>query len=103
MFIRDLWAHDERDAAERARIVAPTRRVDSGMAERPPTVRIRPLTDPADAGLAGDTTPDERLALVEVLTREAWALMGLPVPTYERGDTPIRVVRRSASVGPASA
>ena len=70
--------------------------VDWGMADRSPTFRLRPLAEAPDAGLAGRTTADERLALVEVLTCEAWALTGAPIPAYARVDIPVRVIRRGA-------
>jgi hypothetical protein len=58
------------------------------------TVTKRSLHDPPDAGLSGPTTAAERLALVEVLTREAWTLAGLAWPTYPRAAIPVRVLRR---------
>ena len=44
---------------------------------------------PALPGLSGATTPTERLALVEVLTQEAWALAGWALPTYARHEAPV--------------
>ncbi len=46
-----------------------------------------------DAGLVGETTPETRLALVEALTREAWALAGRELPSVPRHDWPVRVRR----------
>lgn len=37
----------------------------------------------------------EAISLVTRLTRESWALAGLPEPTYARAETPIRLVPRS--------
>jgi hypothetical protein len=34
----------------------------------------------------------ERLAAVEELTRQAWALAGLPMPTYDRAHMPVRII-----------
>ncbi len=39
------------------------------------------------------STVEERLALVEILTRESWALAGLPLPRYARSRMPIRIAR----------
>jgi hypothetical protein len=44
-----------------------------------------------------DLTPirgDEAVSLVHRLTREAWSLAGLDLPTYSRKDTPCRFVPR---------
>ena len=38
-------------------------------------------------------TPEQRLAMVTVLTRRMWELTGLPVPSYERAAMPGRVRR----------
>lgn len=48
-----------------------------------------PLVDDRDT-----STIDERLALVWTLTREQWALAGLPYPDYERAQMPGTVVRK---------
>lgn len=71
------------------------------MAERDPEsardrgswpVRVDRLGDePAHALL--DSTPVERLEMVEPLSREAFALAGSPLPTYTRTESPV-VVRR---------
>lgn len=63
------------------------------MDERVSTVNVRNLRDTPDPGLSGPSTPEERLALVETLTREAWALAaGEPQP-YARFDAPVHVRR----------
>lgn len=57
-------------------------------------VRVYRLgAEPRD-DLRETTTPEERLAMVEELTAGAWELARLPVPSYRREATPIRVVRR---------
>lgn len=61
------------------------------MARRTSTVTVRGLRDASDSGLIGPTTPAERLALVETLTREAWVLAGREVPTYARHEAPVHV------------
>jgi hypothetical protein len=59
------------------------------MRHRRPAV-VRSLHDRTpDTGLAGDTTPEARLALVETLTREAWALAGRELPRYPRDAAPV--------------
>jgi hypothetical protein len=55
-------------------------------------VRVYRLGDePTDAVI--DSTPEARLAMVEPLSREAFALAGLPLPAYARAESPV-VVRR---------
>ncbi len=61
------------------------------MPDRQSSIRIRGLRDASDPGLSGSTTPAERLALVETLTREAWALARGDRPAYARHDAPISV------------
>jgi hypothetical protein len=55
------------------------------------SARVVPLTS-AEAGdprMGG--TVDERVAAVDVLTREAWALSGRPFPSYTRSTMPVAV------------
>jgi len=60
-------------------------------------VRKFPLgAEPGD-DLSATTTAEERLAMVWPLTLEAWRLAGLPLPTYTRSETPVRVVRLADS------
>ena len=54
--------------------------------------RIFPLGHEPLEDLSDTTTPSERLAMVWDLSREAWALTGLPVPTYERHEIPVRMI-----------
>lgn len=72
------------------------------MARRKTSVTVRGLRDDPDAGLSGSTTPVELLALVEVLTREAWGLAGLDVPAYARPEAPVSVrpLRTASSPAP---
>jgi hypothetical protein len=39
-------------------------------------------------------TPGQRLALIEELTREMWALARKPVPEYPRSEIPVKVFVR---------
>jgi hypothetical protein len=41
-----------------------------------------------------DATPSERVAMVHVLTMDAWAMSGQPLPDYARSAAPGRIVRR---------
>ena len=61
------------------------------MADRVTTMTVRALRATPDAGTSGPSTPVERLALVETLTREAWALAGRTLPAYARRDAPVSV------------
>ena len=40
------------------------------------------------------TTADERLAMMWELVTQAWAVAGKELPTYDRANTPVRVLRR---------
>jgi len=56
--------------------------------------RVGALGRPDDSDdLSPTTTAEERVLMVEFLTRQAWAVSGLPVPTYLRREIPGRVVR----------
>lgn len=57
-------------------------------------VRVYRLGDEPRDDLSATTTPEERLAMVEELTALSWELARLPIPSYRREETPIRVVRR---------
>ncbi len=61
------------------------------MPDRQSSISIRGLRDGPDPGLSGATTPVERLALVETLTREAWALARGDRPMYSRHEAPVSV------------
>jgi hypothetical protein len=56
-----------------------------------PVRRYRLGEEPAD-DLQARTTAEERLAMVDELTRQAWELSRLPLPDYRREETPIRVL-----------
>lgn len=59
--------------------------------------RSRLGEEPGD-DLSRSTTAEERLAMVAVLSAEAWALSGKPLPAYARRETPI--ARRPSDVRP---
>lgn len=48
--------------------------------------------EPGD-DLSATTTAEERIAMVWPLTLEAWRVAGLEIPTYERSEAPIRIIR----------
>jgi len=45
-----------------------------------------------DDDLRGSTTAEERLAMMWPLALEAWSLMGVPIPVYDRASMPVRKV-----------
>ncbi len=53
-------------------------------------VRRASLDDDGRAELCAATTPEERIAMMDGLAREAWELAGKPFPTYDREHAPIR-------------
>ncbi len=61
--------------------------------KRETPVRIVPLhsAEASDAHVEG--TIDERLALVTVLSRRAWAATGRPYPQYARATIPVVIAR----------
>ena len=70
---------NDAEARRRARAHWPVKRYDLG-------------NEPSD--VITDRSPSELIAMVEQLTRDAWASAGLVFPSYSRADTPGRVVRR---------
>lgn len=70
----------ERRARARARAAWPMRRFALG-------------EEPRDELLA-TTTAEERIAMVEELSVQAWLLTGRPFPSYTRAEMPGRVIRR---------
>ncbi len=53
-------------------------------------VRRASLDDDGRADLCAGTTPEERIAMMDALAREAWQIAGKPLPTYKRENAPIR-------------
>lgn len=60
-------------------------------------VRVVSLAQSPDDDLRAYTTAEERLEMMWSLTCDAWALLGDPIPAYRRGETPIKVLRRTGS------
>jgi hypothetical protein len=55
-----------------------------------PVAKFRLGEEPPD-NLSDSTTAAERIAMMWPLAKEAWALVGRPLPTYDRASTPVRV------------
>ncbi len=62
-----------------------------------PVRKFRLGEEPGD-NLGNLTTPEERLAMMWPLAVEAWSLAGRPLPRYARGEAPVAVLRRPASL-----
>ncbi len=62
---------------------------------RPIPVRRYALGSQPGDDLSAETTIDERLAMVDVLSRRMWELTGQPWPSLSRAEWPIRIIRRS--------
>ena len=56
-------------------------------------VAVYRLGEEPGEDLSETTTAEERIAMVWPLTVEAWRVAGLEIPTYERSEAPIRIVR----------
>ena len=65
-------------------------------------MRVFRLGEEPGDDLSGSTTAEQRLAMVWPLTLEAWALAGLPIPTYARHETPISFRLLGSTNGHAS-
>jgi hypothetical protein len=65
---------DDEDAARRARAESRRARMVLGLED-------------------DELTPDQRVELVEVLTRAAWAMSGQPWPSLPRSRWPVRIRR----------
>jgi hypothetical protein len=57
------------------------------------SARVYRLGEEPGDDLSALTTPEQRLAMVTVLSRRMWELTGRPVPSYERASMPGRVLR----------
>ena len=70
-------SRDDPDARRRARAAWP--------------VRLTHLADETTEPMPG--TVAQRLTATWELTHQAWAVAGLPIPTYDRACMPVRLVR----------
>lgn len=70
---------------------------EGGKARGPGTpIRIRRLgTQRPEDEVLDELTPRKRLEVLHELSTRMWELTGRPVPTYDRSETPVRVVRRT--------
>jgi hypothetical protein len=59
------------------------------------TVRVVPLQSAAAGDGRVGGTADERLKLLEELSRQMWIQTGRPFPTYTRAEMPVRVIKLS--------
>ena len=57
--------------------------------------RVIRLEDEQGDNLADSTSAEERIAMVEVLSRRMWEITGRPFPTSDRADMPGRILRPS--------
>ena len=57
------------------------------------TARVFRLGEEPGDDLSATTTPEERLAMVEGLSRRMWELTGRPIAGYARHEMPVRVRR----------
>ncbi|MGH9866793.1 MAG: hypothetical protein ACREAA_01320 [Candidatus Polarisedimenticolia bacterium] len=56
-------------------------------------VRVYRLGQEPSDDISAETTPEQRLAMMWPLALEAWSLTGKPLPDYDRGSTPVRILR----------
>lgn len=61
---------------------------------RTASARVFRLGEEPNDDLSATTTPEERLAMVDVLSRRMWELSGRPMPSYTRRSMPVAVRRR---------
>ena len=70
---------------------------DSSSTPTPPPpvtpARILSLHQQTDENLSDSTTAAERVGMVATLSRSMWEIMGRPVPSYPRSETPTRIIR----------
>jgi hypothetical protein len=56
-------------------------------------IRIYPLGGEPAGDLSATSLPEERLAMVDALSLDAFALAGRPLPAYTRAESPVAVRR----------
>lgn len=66
-------------------------------------VRVFKLGEEPGDDLSGSTSAEQRLAMVWESTLDAWAVAGLPIPTYCHHETPISMRALNATDDHASA
>ena len=55
--------------------------------------RILRLDERVEDDLSDLTTVEERIVMVEALSKRMWEITGRPVPIYPRAEIPTKVVR----------
>ncbi len=65
----------------------------SGAPRRLWPVRVCRLSEEPGDDLSAESTPEQRLEMVAVVSRRLWELTGQPVPVYPRAAMPVRVLR----------
>ena len=58
------------------------------------------LEDQPGPDLSATTTPQERIAMMWRLARDAWTLAGRTIPDYPRERMPVRVIRPADARSP---
>ncbi|MDH5805380.1 MAG: hypothetical protein OEZ54_09355 [Gemmatimonadota bacterium] len=66
------------------------------------TARVVPLNSKSAGNAAVAGTIGERLAIVAQLSELHWQLTARPLPKYDRGSMPVRIVQLSHSEGRGS-
>jgi len=64
-------------------------------------VRVHRLDNQPGEDLSGQTTAEERLAMMWPLALEAWRLSGRPMAGYSRSEIPIHILTDASGQGSA--
>ena len=54
--------------------------------------RIFRLDERVDDNLSDSTTVEERLAIVDALSKRMWEITGRPMPSYARAEIPTTII-----------
>ena len=67
---------------------------DSSPTETPPMApaRILRLDGRVDDDLSDSTTVEDRLAMVDALSKRMWEITGRPLPSYARAEIPAKII-----------
>lgn len=68
---------------------------DSSPTQTPPMAPacIHRLDERVEEDLSDSTTVEERIAMVDTLSKRMWEITGRPVPCYGRAEIPTKVIR----------
>jgi hypothetical protein len=87
-YIKDMpWAREDLEKRARHR--------------RSWVVRVHRLDNQPRDDLSGQTTAEERLAMMWPLAVEAWSLSGRQLAEYSRAETPVRILTDASGEGNA--